>query len=152
VVAVRRKRHGELGLARRVLTEAHEIWVERGFTASEADAESAMRIELGQPTRNDVEPKLVAGLRGVAVSTRQIAAVRERDGYLPRRARIERGRNRDLVDEDIQTGGAVEYVEPRWATAQLPMVSLMVARRGFHLPYDSSCHLVRFPKITFVAS
>jgi hypothetical protein len=47
VVAVGRERHGQPSLARSVLTEPHELGVERRLTAAEADPESAMRIELG---------------------------------------------------------------------------------------------------------
>jgi len=102
-----------------------------------------MRIEFSQPLGYDVEPKLVAGLRRVAMRAAQIAAVRKRDGDLPRRSRMQRRGNTDLVEKDVQTGGAVEYVEPRRATAQLPKVSPIALCRDFHRR-STSCRMFGF--------
>jgi hypothetical protein len=77
VVAVRSERHRELCLSRRVLAQVQEAGVERWFASTKAYSESAVRVKLGEPARDDVVAKLVAGLGGVAMRARQVAPVCE---------------------------------------------------------------------------
>jgi hypothetical protein len=101
MVSVGRERHRESGLARYVLTESLELRVEGRLAAAETDAEGTVRIEFSQPLGDDVELKLVARLRRIAMSALQIAAIRKCYGNLPRSSRMERRGNANLVEEDV---------------------------------------------------
>lgn len=108
MVAVGRERQGEPGFTSYMVTQPFELGVERRLPASESDSECAVRIKLDEPSCDRLEARLVARLGCVTMSAGQIAAVRKCNGDLSRCARVQRGGNWDFIEENVQTGRAVE--------------------------------------------
>src|SRR5687768_437734 len=96
-MTMRRKRHRELRLIRNLLTKLGKVRIRRGLTTTEADPETASRIELASPPHHVIAVQHRSMLWCVAVRAVKLACVRERNRHVPRRPRPPLPWHGDLV-------------------------------------------------------
>jgi hypothetical protein len=111
-VCVRRHGHRDAGAFGGVTGHPGKATVEGGFSASESDAEAALRVQFIDPGAQQASIQHGRGLGCVAERTSQIAGVDQGDRHLAGSTSPLRFRDVDLIEEYVQAGAAVEEMHP----------------------------------------